>query len=197
MPAKKIIVFLGSTRDGRLGDKVANYVRNVLEQTGMSAKIFDPLEMDFQMLRQPLHFMKDKSAAPSWVTEANKEIESADGFVVVLSEYNCGVPPALSNMMNHFPPASYRHRPCSIVTYSMGDFGGIRAATVVQPFLSELGMISLPVRVALPAVHKKFDEGGQPNDARFQDNVLRLVNELSWYVDALCNKKNMSQDIPK
>lgn len=82
-------------------------------------------------------------------------------------------------------------------TFDSGDFGGIRAATVVQPFLSELGMISLPVRVALPAVHKKFDEGGQPNDARFQDNVLRLVNELSWYVDALCNKKNMSQDIPK
>lgn len=40
MATKKIIVFFGSTRDGRLGDKVAHYVRNALEQTGMSAKIF-------------------------------------------------------------------------------------------------------------------------------------------------------------
>jgi hypothetical protein len=80
----------------------------------------DPLEMDFQVLRQPLHFMKDKSAAPKWLTEANEEIAAADGFVVVLSEYNCGIPPALGNMMDHFPPSSYRHRPCSIITYSMG-----------------------------------------------------------------------------
>ena len=140
MATKKIIVFLGSTREGRLGEKVARYVEKVLEKTGMSAKIFgnsflksflvrmntninnyvDPLEMDFQMLRQPLHFMKDRSAAPKWLIEANEEIAAADGFVVVLSEYNCGIPPALSNMMDHFPPSSYRHRPCSIVTYSMG-----------------------------------------------------------------------------
>ena len=76
--------------------------------------------MDFQVLRQPLHFMKDRSIAPSWLIEANEEIAAADGFVVVLSEYNCGIPAALSNMMDHFPPSSYRHRPCSIVTYSMG-----------------------------------------------------------------------------
>lgn len=80
----------------------------------------DPLEMDFQVLRQPLHFMKDRSTAPAWLINANAEIESANGFVAVLSEYNCGIPPALSNMIDHFPPSSYRHRPCSIVTYSMG-----------------------------------------------------------------------------
>ena len=65
--------------------------------------------------------MKDRSAAPAWLLEANQQIEQADGFVIVSSEYNCSLPPALSNMMDHFPPASYRHRPCSIVTYSMGN----------------------------------------------------------------------------
>lgn len=40
MAAKRIIVFLGSTRDGRQGGKVADYVQTVLEKTGMSAKIF-------------------------------------------------------------------------------------------------------------------------------------------------------------
>lgn len=77
--------------------------------------------MNFNLLRQPLHFMKDRSAAPSWLISANQDLEEADGFCVVLSEYNCGIPPALSNMMDHFPPSSYRHRPCSIVTYSMGE----------------------------------------------------------------------------
>jgi hypothetical protein len=40
MATKKIIVFLGSTREGRQGEKVARYVQSVLEKTGLSAKIF-------------------------------------------------------------------------------------------------------------------------------------------------------------
>lgn len=40
MASKKIVVFLGTTRDGRLGDKVANHVKKVLDNIGMSAKLF-------------------------------------------------------------------------------------------------------------------------------------------------------------
>lgn len=70
-----------------------------------------------------------------------------------------------------------------------GDFGGVRAATIVQPFLSELGMVALPSRVSLPTVHTKFNESGEPNNQRFQDSVDRMAKELSWYVDALKNAK--------
>lgn len=49
----------------------------------------DPLKMEFEMLRQPLHFMKDRNQAPSWLLKANEEIVHADGFLVVSSEYNC------------------------------------------------------------------------------------------------------------
>lgn len=70
-----------------------------------------------------------------------------------------------------------------------GDFGGVRAATLVQPFLSELGMIALPSRVALPTVHTKFDEAGEPNNQRFQESVERMAKELTWYVNALKTAK--------
>ena len=90
MAAKKIVLFLGSTRDGRMGGKVANYVRDVLQKNGCAIKIFDPIEMDFPVLRQPLHFIRDRSQAPQWMIDADQDIQKADGFVVVLSEYNCG-----------------------------------------------------------------------------------------------------------
>ena len=77
--------------------------------------------MPFELLRQPLHFMPDQSAAPEWLRAANKSILEADGFVVVTPEYNCGLPPALVNMLDHFPPASYRHRPVGIACYSLGE----------------------------------------------------------------------------
>ena len=81
----------------------------------------DPLKMPFELLRQPLHFLPDQSAAPQWLRDANTAIQEADGFVVVTPEYNCGLPPALVNMLDHFPPASYRHRPAAIACYSLGE----------------------------------------------------------------------------
>jgi len=68
--------------------------------------------MNFSVMQQP-------SAASISKEEANQEIQEADGFVIFLSsaEYRNGVHPAIINMMEHFP-SSYRHRPCSIVTYS-------------------------------------------------------------------------------
>ncbi len=73
------------------------------------------------MLKQPYHFMQDKSAAPEWMTKLLPKITDAAGFVIVSAEYNATVPPALTNIMDYFPPASYRHKPASIVSYSMGN----------------------------------------------------------------------------
>lgn len=63
--------------------------------------------------------------------------------------------------------------------------------------LNELGIVPLPARVALPTVHKKFDADGQPTDTRFEENVQRMVNELSWYADALLTQKNTVGSVPK
>jgi NAD(P)H-dependent FMN reductase len=78
--------------------------------------------MDVPMLKQPLHFMKDQSSAPKWMTDTNEAIKNADAILVISSEYNCSIPPALTNVMDYFPPASYRHKPAGIICYSMGAF---------------------------------------------------------------------------
>ena len=82
----------------------------------------DPADFDAPLLKQPLHFMPDKSAAPSWMTDIQSKIADASGFVIVSAEYNCAIPPALTNLLDYFPPADFRHKPASIVTYSMGEF---------------------------------------------------------------------------
>lgn len=71
-------------------------------------------------VHQPLHFRQDPSQVPGWMTSINEKIKTSDAMVVVTPEYNCGLPPALSSIMDQFPPASYRHKPCGIVSYSMG-----------------------------------------------------------------------------
>ncbi len=73
------------------------------------------------MLKKPLNFYTDENEAPEWLRAANQKIVEADAFVVVSGEYNSSIPPALTNMLDHFPPASYSRRPALIVTYSPGQ----------------------------------------------------------------------------
>ena len=87
------------------------------------------------------HKSQDQSAAPQWMLDTHKIIQvgihlssssssviltcqESDGFLIVTPEYNCSLPPALTNLLDHFPPASFRHKPASIAAYSMGPFGG-------------------------------------------------------------------------
>ena len=54
--------------------------------------------------------MQDQAAAPQWMLDTHQTIKQADAFVIVTPEYNCALPPALTNMLDYFPPASYRHK---------------------------------------------------------------------------------------
>jgi len=185
-----IVIFYSSVRPNRQCERVGKFVKNVVETNGMTAIVFDPLEMPFEVVATPLHFMENPDAAPAWLKDANTAIQNADGFIIVSAEYNCSLPPALSNMMDHFSPASYRHRPCGIITYSMGVYGGVRASTLIRPFASELGLITVPTYVGIPSVHTNFDEEGNCQTERISTNIDKLVREVEWYANALRNHKN-------
>ena len=78
------------------------------------------MKLNAPLLKQPLHFMPDQSIAPAWMTDTLDKIKESAGFVIVSAEYNCSIPPALTNLLNHFPLSAYRHKPVSIMTYSRG-----------------------------------------------------------------------------
>ena len=43
--------------------------------------------------------------------DKKKELEEADSFIICSAEYNSALPPALTNMLDHYPPAAYKDRP--------------------------------------------------------------------------------------
>ena len=81
----------------------------------------DPRDMKFEVLKQPLHFYRDQTEAPQWLQDAGKVVADADAYLIISPEYNSTIPPALSNMMDHFPPRSYAYKPTGICTYSPGE----------------------------------------------------------------------------
>ena len=145
----------------------------------------DPEVLDLPLLKKPLHFYKDRSEAPQVLRDTNKAIVDADAFVIISAEYNHSMPPALTNMLDHFPVASYKYRPSGIVCYSMGPFGGVRAAMQCRMLLGELSTPSVGPLFAIPQINKALSETGDPLNDRMDSGAEKLIKELEWYGLAL------------
>lgn len=191
--SNRLLVFLGSSREGRMGENVAKSVVKLLKEAKQEVELIDPLSLGSDgHVHQPLQFRQDPSQAPDWMLQTNEKIKAASAFIVVTPEYNCALPPALTGMMDNFPPASYRHKPCGIVCYSMGNFGGIRAASFARPFLSELGMVTTPSVCVIPQITGKFDNEGSCLDERIKKNLDKVVAEIIWYGSAINTMKDQA-----
>lgn len=185
MPSMKVIIFFGSVREGRLGFRVVKYIQELLLKRNIECEVFDPLKLNFPMINKTNAMYPDFSQAPKWHQEAFSKIQAADGYVVVSAEYNNSIPSALTNIMNHFVNRTYIYKPCSIVTYSFGKFGGIRAAMQLRSFLGELGMVTPQWVFAVPFVQNAFNENGEPQSQEVVQAGEKLLKELEWYTRAL------------
>ena len=145
----------------------------------------DPEELDLPLLKKPYHFYKDRSEAPEVLQKTNQVIVDADAFLVISAEYNHSMPPALTNMLDHFPIASYKYRPSGIVCYSMGSFGGVRAAMQCRMLLGELATPSVGPLFAIPQINKALSDTGEPLNDHMDSGAEKLIKELEWYSSAL------------
>ena len=103
---------------------------------------------------------------------------------MVSGEYNHSIPPALSNLLDHFLE-EYFWRPSAIVCYSSGGFGGVRAAMQLRAMLCELGMPSIPSLFPIPRIQNVIDGDGVAQDRGIEQRFERYALELEWYAEAL------------
>jgi len=193
----RIILFLSSTRVGASysgvgswGDRVGKLAKARFEASGSNVSVWDPKEIAFPLLQQPIQMIPDKSTIPQWLMDRKQELEEADAFVACCAEYNAAVPPALVNMLAHFPPGSFKHRPIGIITYSMGSGGGIRIQAPLKAMVTDMGMFTVPASVKIDFVHKKFDEADVCTDDKLGGYIDRLASEINWYAQAIKNHKD-------
>src|SRR5947208_10663804 len=115
--------------------------------------------------------------APEALERLARIIKAADAFLIVSAEYNHSIPPALSNLLDHFLE-EYFFRPSAIACYSAGAFGGVRAAMQLRAMLGELGMSSIPSILPFPKVQEAFDDEGHPKDERLAQSTARFLAEM-------------------
>jgi NAD(P)H-dependent FMN reductase len=179
----ELLVIYGSVRPHRQGIRAARFILEACKSRGHSSSLIDPLEERLPLLER-MYKEYPKGQAPQNLERLAQRIRSADAFIIVSGEYNHSIPPALSNLLDHFLE-EYFWRPSGIVCYSAGGFGGVRAAMQLRAMLCELGTPSIPSLLPVPRVQDAFDENGISQDESFHDRAARFLNELEWYAHAL------------
>jgi NAD(P)H-dependent FMN reductase len=179
----KFVVLAGSVRADRQGIKVARFAARTLEGRGHEVTLVDPCEVGLNLLDR-MYKEYPPGTAPEVLERLAAIYRAADGFVVVSGEYNHSIPPALSNLLDHFLE-EYFFRPSAIICYSTGQFGGVRAAMQLRAMLGELGMPSISSIFPVPNVASAFTATGDGATAAFERRFARFASELEWYADAM------------
>jgi NAD(P)H-dependent FMN reductase len=176
-------VILGSVRRDRIGIRVARFVVSALEGRGHQVTLVDPVEHALALLDR-MYKEHPQGQAPPVLERLAEIVRGADAYVIVSAEYNHSIPPALSNLLDHFLE-EYFFKPSAIVCYSAGAFGGVRAAMQLRAMLAEMGMSSIPSILPFPKAAELLDESGRPTGDRPGRSADRFFAELEWYAEAL------------
>jgi len=183
MPALNIAVILGTVRTARVGPRVATYLLRALEGRGHAATLVDPVEYALPLLDK-MYKEYPPGQAPAGLERLAGVVKAADAYLIVSAEYNHSIPPALSNLLDHFLE-EYRFKPSAIACYSPSTFGGVRAAMQLRAMLPEMGTASIPSLLPFPKVLDALDPDGHPTDDRLAKSTGRFLDEFEWYAHAL------------
>lgn len=195
----KLLIFLGTVRDSsppnppRLGLRVARACVAQLHQDDISVELIDPLDFDLGSIFKP-HFAYTPGKAPAQLQDLADKISAADGYVMASPEYNHSLSPALAHLLNHFGSSLFSYKPSAIVTYSAGQWGGVRAAVGMRSFLSELGCLPVSAMIHIPKAHEVLAEDGSflvsVDAERWTNYFARSFAQLTWWASAAQNQRN-------
>jgi NAD(P)H-dependent FMN reductase len=186
----KIHVILGTTREGRFGDKPAHWIRDFLNRDArLEAEVVDlrdwPLPM-FDQPRSPTRVTDGNYGHPLANQWAAKNAE-ADGFVLTAAEYNHGYSAVLKNALDWIY-REWRRKPVSFVAY--GGVGGARAVEQLRLVAVELQMAPIRFAVHLPspvylAVMKESTPVDPVHFGPVEQAATAMRDDLVWWASAL------------
>lgn len=178
----RLNVIVGSTRPGRSGPVVADWVVSFCRQDGR----FEVELTDLDAFALPL---LDEAAHPRLqkyehlhTREWSAAVASADAYVFVTPEYDFFPPAALVNAIQCLHQ-EWRYKPAGIVSY--GGAGGLRSGQMLKQLLNNLGMMPIPQSVPLHKFSQRLSETAfNPEESEIRAAQL-MIDELHKWTEAL------------
>ena len=171
----KVGIVLGSVRDGRAGEAVANWVAKGAAGREATYKLIDLKAFDVPLLTTNTHPMRAKKSYDDERVQAwSDAIDACDAYIFVTPEYNHGVPGALKNAVDSLGQ-EWVGKTAALVGY--GSVGGVRA---IENWRLVLANFSMTVTRAELNLNSFFDWA----DGLFAP-LERRTQELTDLLDAL------------
>ncbi|MEU0788227.1 NAD(P)H-dependent oxidoreductase [Streptomyces sp. NPDC006173] len=181
----KLVIIVGSVREGRFGPVVASWVAEQAHlHGGFDVQVVDLADVDVP-LELPAASPKYAGAdypRPTGMRALTSALESADAFVVVTPEYNHSYPASLKAAIDwHF--TQWTAKPVAFVSYG-GAAGGRHAALHLENVLTELQAVTIRDGLAFPNYFTTWQEG-RPLDPASPAYAKALLDQLAWWAAAL------------
>jgi NAD(P)H-dependent FMN reductase len=181
----RLVVLIGSVREGRFGPVVAGWVAERARDHGaFEVDVVDLAEVEVP-LTLPAESPKFAGAAyprPAGMADLTARLDAADAFVVVTPEYNHSYPASLKAAIDwHF--TQWTAKPVAFVSYG-GAAGGRHAVLHLESVFTELHAVTIRDGLAFPNYFVNF-EGGQPLDPQATDYAKAMLEQLTWWAGAL------------
>ncbi|WP_221178155.1 NADPH-dependent FMN reductase [Pseudomonas brassicacearum] len=181
----RIGIVIGSTREGRFGEKPAHWIHEIARQRAdLAFELIDLRDHPLPFFNEPM--------SPAWGPVKNEaaqrwadKLATLDGLIVITPEYNHGPSAVLKNALD-YAYKEFIRKPIGFVGY-----GGVGAARAVEQLrLTSIELQMAPVR---HAVHIGMVEflGIWQQGKSFDDfpHLARAANELlddiAWWTKAL------------
>ncbi|UFS58191.1 NADPH-dependent FMN reductase [Subtercola endophyticus] len=174
----RIGIILGSTRPGRRGAALASWVLCAArEHGGAEYELIDLADHDLGNLDEPGN-PTFAQYTHEHTLQWSRVIDSFDGFVFVVPEYNHSFPGALKNAIDYIY-REWNDKPAGIVSYG-GWAAGVRAAEALRLVLAEVQVATVRAQPAANT-HTGFDADGYEPTAAIATQVGVMLDQvLSW-----------------
>lgn len=169
-------IILGSTREGRVSPQVGAWVKEIADKRGdANYEVVDIAEFN-------LPFLGTTDGSEPSITAWNQKLNSLDGFVFIVQEYNHSITGALKNALDSAREA-WNNKAAGIVSY--GSTGGARAAEHLRGILGELLIADVRVHPTL-SLFTDFENGSvfKPADLHLT-NVNAMLDQVNAWSGAL------------
>ena len=185
----KIQVILGSTRPGRITERVAKWaVAEAGKLENVDVELVDLAEYDLPFFDEPISPRYNPNRvinAP--VKKLLTKLAEADGYVVVTPEYNHSISAVLKNMFDYLDFQLTRK---PVLAIAHGSVGGARAIEHLKAIISEAGAVAVPQTIAMHGASELLDADGNyvgdtTNPYGSDKMIAMVLGELVWWTSTL------------
>jgi NAD(P)H-dependent FMN reductase len=187
----KLGIIIGSTRPGRVTNRVAKWVENEaknLEDTEVI--VIDLVDYPMALFNEPVSPQYNPDRKPEATVKAFiDKVGECDAVALVTPEYNRSYSAVLKNALDYLD-FQVKHKPIQLVAH--GSTGGAQAISHLRGVLPGLGTFTTPTAVMLTGnagvlidETGKLDEELAKNPYGPQATLKNALSDLKWYSDAI------------